>query len=233
VVNGLSATLSGTVSTSLGSGLTGQTATLTVGSGSSAQSCTGTITASGSVSCTIPGLNQISGSLPVTVSYGGNSYYGSSSSSSTVIVASAPSAGGFVVGDLSAGTPPSTMPSGMVSGNTVNFWGSQYWKNNSFSGVANAPASMKGYIDNGASDESIPVLQPTACGKQWLTDPGNSSHPPATIPTYMLVIVSSNENKLGSQEYGDLKHILVVQVSAGYGPAPGHDGWGKIVGWLC
>ena len=233
VVNGLSATLSGTVSTSLGSGLTGQTAKLTVGSGSSAQSCTGTITASGSVSCTIPGLNQISGSLPVTVSYGGNSYYGSSSSSSTVIVASAPSAGGFVVGDLSAGTPPSTMPSGIVSGNTVNFWGSQYWKNNSFSGVANAPASMKGYIDNGASDESIPVLQSTACGKQWLTDPGNSSHPPATIPTYMLVIVSSNENKLGSQEYGNLTHILVVQVSAGYGPAPGHDGWGKIVGWLC
>ena len=233
VVNGLSATLSGTVSTTLGSGLAGQTATLTVGSGSSAQSCTGTITASGSVSCTIPTLNQVSGTLPVTVSFGGNSYYSSSSSSSTVIVASAPSAGGFVIGDLSAGTPPSTMPSGVVSGNTVNFWGSQYWKNNSFSGVVNAPASMKGYIDNGASDETIPVLQPSACGKQWVTDPGNSSHPPATIPTYMLVIVSSIENKLGSQEYGDLKHILVVQVSPGYGPAPGHDGWGKIVGWLC
>lgn len=234
VVNGLSATLSGTVSTSLGSGLTGQTATLTVGSGGEANSCTGTITASGSVSCTIPTLKVCSsGTLPVTVSYGGSAYYGSSSSSFTVIVAAAPSAGAFVVGNLSAGTPPSTMPSGIVSGNTVNFWGSQYWKNNSFSGVLNAPASMKGYIDNGASDEAIPVLQPSACGKQWVTDPGNSSHPPATIPTYMLVIVSSTENKLGSQEYGDVKHILVVQVSPGYGPAPGHDGWGKIVGWLC
>jgi hypothetical protein len=228
VVNGWSTTLTASVGTSFGSGLTGQPVTLTVGSGSSAQSCTGNVDASGKVSCTIASLNQTSGTLPVTVSYNGNSYYQSSSKSSTVIVASAPSSGGFVVGDVSAGATTSSLLSGTISnGNTVNFWGSQLWKKNVFTGVNNSPASMKGYIDQG------PVLGPQACTKQWTSDPGNSSNPPATIPNYMLVVVSSFINQNASTEWGDIKHIAVVHVTPGYGPAPGHDGFGQIVGWIC
>jgi hypothetical protein len=47
------------------------------------------------------------------------------------------------------------------------------------------------------------------------------------------VIVSSQITKSGSIESGDIKHVVVVQVEPGYGPAPGHSGWGPIVVWLC
>ena len=106
----------------------------------------------------------------------------------------------------------------------MNFWGSQLWKNNVFSGVNNAPASMKGYIDN-APDY--------ACGAQWTSDPGNSSDPPATIPVNMVVVVASAINKSGSTEYGNIEHLVVVHVAPGYEDDPGHDGYGQIVATLC
>ena len=92
----------------------------------------------------------------------------------------------------------------------MNFWGSQFWKNNSFSGVVNAPASMKGYIDNAPG---------FVCGVNWNSDPGNSSHPPATIPVNMLVVVSSTNTQSGSNEIGDIKHLVVVAVQPGYAAA--------------
>jgi hypothetical protein len=49
----------------------------------------------------------------------------------------------------------------------------------------------------------------------------------------MLVVVSSFINQNASTEWGDIKHIAVVHVTPGYGPAPGHDGFGQIVGWIC
>ncbi len=216
-VSGMPITLSGTLSTAGGSGPGGLPVTLTLGSGSTAQSCTGTAAASGSVSCTIANVNQTAGSVPITVSYGGNSYYQSSSASVSETTAAEPSGGGgFVVGDVSAGAP--------TNGTTVNFWGSQLWKNNVFSGVNNAPASMKGYIDN-APDY--------ACGAQWTSDPGNSSDPPATIPVNMVVVVASAINKSGSTEYGNIEHLVVVHVAPGYEDDPGHDGYGQIVATLC
>ena len=74
-----------------------------------------------------------------------------------------------------------------VIGATVNFWGAQWAKNNSFSG-GSAPASMKGFANH-----------PTAlCGGTWTTNPGNSSDPPPAIPGVMYVIVSSKVTKSGS-----------------------------------
>ncbi|HEX3333173.1 MAG TPA: Ig-like domain repeat protein [Acidimicrobiales bacterium] len=216
-VSGMSTTLSGTVSTSGGSGPAGVPVTLTLGSGSTAQSCTGTAAASGSVSCTIPVVNQTAGTVPLTDSFGGNSYYQSSSSSVSETTASMPSGGGgFVVGDVSAGAP--------TNGTTVNFWGSQLWKKNVFSGVNNSPASMKGYIDNAPN---------YACAAQWTSDPGNSSGPPATIPVNMVVVVASAISQSGSTEYGNIEHLVVVHVAPGYGPAPGHQGYGTIIATLC
>ncbi len=215
-VTGMPITLSGTLTTSAGSGPGGQTVTLTLGSGSTAQSCTGTASASGAVSCTISNVNQTAGTVPVTVTSGGNGYYQSSSTSATETTASLPSSGGFVVGDVTAGAP--------TIGTSVNFWGSQYWKNNSFSGVVNAPASMKGYISNAPS---------LSCGVNWTSNPGNSSNPPSTVPVNMVTVVSSTITQSGSTELGNIKHLVIVQTQAGYGPAPGHDGNGKIIATIC
>jgi hypothetical protein len=49
----------------------------------------------------------------------------------------------------------------------------------------------------------------------------------------MVVVVSSAINQSGSTESGNIKHLVVVSVAAGYGPAPGHDGYGKIIATLC
>jgi hypothetical protein len=49
----------------------------------------------------------------------------------------------------------------------------------------------------------------------------------------MVVIVGSTINQSGSTEYGDIKHLVVVHTQPGYGPAPGHDGWGQIIATIC
>jgi hypothetical protein len=177
------------------------------------------------VTCTISNPNQVAGSSTVTVTTGGNSYYQSSSNSTSEMTASLPANGDFVVGNLTADGNSATGKA--VIGTTVDFWGSQYWKNNSFSGVMNPPASMKGYIDSAPQLNSCPV-------PNWTSDPGNSSHPPATVPVNMVVIVGSTITQSGSTELGDVKHLVIVKTQqAGYGPAPGHDGWGQIIANIC
>ena len=91
--NGSSVTLSSTL-TSNGTPLSGQTVTLTLGTGKTAQSCTATTNSSGAASCSIPSVNQVAGSVTVTVSYAGNGYYQSSSTSSTVKVSNCGGGGG-------------------------------------------------------------------------------------------------------------------------------------------
>ena len=81
--NGSSVTLSSTL-TSNGTPLSGQSVTLTLGTGKTAQSCTATTNSSGAASCSISSVNQVAGSVTVTVSYAGNSYYQSASTSGTV-----------------------------------------------------------------------------------------------------------------------------------------------------
>jgi hypothetical protein len=85
VTAGSSATLSAEL-TNGGTGLNGQTVTITLGTGRSAQSCTGTTNSSGAASCTIANVDQITGSVAVTVSYAGNGYDAPSSNSSSVTV---------------------------------------------------------------------------------------------------------------------------------------------------
>jgi hypothetical protein len=214
-VSGMSFTMSANLTTD-GNPLGGRAVLMTLGSGSTAQSCTGTTNSSGNASCTIALVNQTAGTVPIAVTFAGDAYYRPASASRCETTAAAPSSGGFEVGNLSAGAP--------TNGNQVNFWGSQFWKNNSFSGVVNAPASMKGYIDNAPG---------YACGVNWNSDPGNSSHPPSTVPVNMVVVVSSTNTQSGSNEIGDIKHLVVVAVQPGYAGNPGHDGWGKIIGTIC
>ena len=123
----------------------------------------------------------------------------------------------FVVGDLTVG------PIGQAVGKAVTFWGAQWWKLNSLSG-GSGPAAFKGFQD----DPSTP-----SCGVNWTSRPGNSTPPPATIPAYLAVIVSSSITQSGSSIGGDTLHIVLVKTNAGYQGNPGHAGTGTIVSVLC
>lgn len=110
-----------------------------------------------------------------------------------------------------------------TTGGPVTFWGAQWWKANTLTG-GRAPASFKGYADNVAS---------LTCGGTWATRPGNSSHPPAAVPSYMAAIVSSSITQSGSTISGDIAHVVIVHTAPGYAPSPGHAGTGTVVATIC
>jgi hypothetical protein len=120
----------------------------------------------------------------------------------------------FVIGDLDA-----------VVGNTVTFWGAQWWKKNHLSG-GTAPASFKGFAN-------CTNPNPPACGGTWQSDPGNSSGPPDTVPADMTVIVSSLITKSGPIESGDIPMMVTIHTDPGYGPNPGHEGTGTVTAVVC
>ncbi len=124
-----------------------------------------------------------------------------------------PSGGLFVVGDLVS----------LAGGSTVNFWGSQWAQNNPLTSGA-APNAFKGFEDGTTT---------LTCGGTWTSKPGNSSNPPATVPQFMGVIVSSSIQKNGSTISGNVKKIIVIQTNPGYGPAPGKVGTGKVIAIFC
>ncbi len=95
--NGSSLTLSAQL-TSNGTPLSGQPVTLTLGSGSSAQKCTATTDASGVASCTISSVNQVAGTVTVTVTYAGNSTYAASSGTAGVKIPCSGGGGGYPSG---------------------------------------------------------------------------------------------------------------------------------------
>jgi len=121
----------------------------------------------------------------------------------------------FVIGDLDA-----------VVGNHVTFWSAQWWKDNHLSG-GTAPASFKGFVDC-----AFPV-----CGSTWTSLPGNSSHPPDTIPAVITVIVSSSITKSGSTESGNVVKVVTITVDVpttyGVPAAPGHEGKGTVTSVIC
>jgi hypothetical protein len=128
-------------------------------------------------------------------------------------LADAPSnPGTFVIGDQNVHV-----------GSQVTFWGAQWWQDNPLS-TGLAPASFKGF----AVDATNPW-----CGQMWKTDPGNSSHPPATIPDTIPVIVSSTITKSGPVISGDVTEVAEVAVDPGYAGDPGHPGTGTVVSFDC
>jgi hypothetical protein len=124
----------------------------------------------------------------------------------------------FVIGDLDA-----------VVGNHVTFWGAQWWKKNHLSGggvQARTPASFKGFAN-------CTNPNPPTCGGTWQSDPGNSSHPPDTVPADITVIVSSVVTKSGPVESGDIVKMVTIHTDPGYGPNPGHEGTGTVTAVIC
>jgi hypothetical protein len=120
----------------------------------------------------------------------------------------------FVIGDVE--------PHGV--GATVNFWGSQWWKNNQMSGITdNGYESFKGYA----------VTSTNGCPGTWTSAPGDSSDPPDAIAADIAVIVTTKVLKSGNDISGDIKQIVIVHQDGGYGPNPGHDGNGTVTSIVC
>lgn len=120
----------------------------------------------------------------------------------------------FVIGDVEA----------HALTDIVNFWGAQWWKNNSMSGqVDNGVAAFKGFASKADN----------FCGGKWSTQPGNSSNPPATIPTDLAIIVTSKVLKNGNDISGDIKEIVIVHQDGGYSDNPGHPGNGPVTHIFC
>jgi hypothetical protein len=139
---------------------------------------------------------------------------GSVATATTTTLSFGYAAGGtFAIGDGNASL-----------GTDVTFWGAQWSKVNTLSG-GSAPAAFKGFAD---SPNTI-----TRCSTAWSTDPGSSSGPPATVPSYMAVAVASTVTKSGSTISGNSPKLVVVHTRSGYGPAAGHTGTGTVVATIC
>ena len=77
-------------------------------------------------------------------------------------------------------------------------------------------AAFKGFAATVPLPTSTP---PAACAGPWTTRPGNSASPPATVPSYMGVLVAGHVAKSGSAISGNTTSIVVVATEPGYGPA--------------
>jgi hypothetical protein len=156
----------------------------------------------------------------ITAKYNGDPTHGTSSGTALVEVISptALASGSFVIGDQNATI------GNIVTFSDVEFWGSDWWKENSLSGGP-APAAFKGFAASSTS--------PPTCGEHWTTDTGNSSGPPATVPGFMEVIASSKITQSGTTISGDAPEVVVVKTNPGYLPDPGHKGTGMVMADVC
>ncbi len=215
IAQGRAVTLAGALkaSGSIPTNPSGQIVTFTLDVGTSSQSCTGTTDTNGNATCTISTVAVPAGITTVLAVFSGDPSFQPASDSKQVTIFRYPATGAFVIGDRNAAVNSS-----------VTFWGSQWSKNNSSSG-GSAPSSFKGYA--GSMTPGLP-----SCGGIWNANPGNSSNPPASVPAYMAVIVSSSINKSGSTITGNIVETVVIRTNPGYGPNPGHAGTGTIIGVL-
>ena len=193
--------------------ISGRPVTISLTDGTTSQSCAGTTNGTGVISCTISPITVALGLHDtITATFAGDAYYQQSSDTTNAVVFAFPAAGAFVVADKTA------------SGH-VDFWGSQWARNNQFLNGQPAPSSFKGFANQTA--------QPPACGAGWSTNPGNSPPPPDTVPTLMGVIVAGGTSQSGPTITGNTVHIVVVQTNPGYQANPGHEGTVTVVATYC
>lgn len=171
----------------------------------------GTPTGLGDESTTGTGNSTINGSNP---------FHGSTTTFRYSIPQGGPQ---FVVGDLASGLQLAASLKGNKPQSGLNFWGSQWWKNN----------PMSEYHDNGWPSFKGYATEAGTCGGVWISRVGNSPPPPATIGADIQVIVTSNVWKNGPDIMGNIKQIIVVHQDGGYGPNPGHDGNGPKTSVVC
>ena len=188
---------------------------MVTGTGSPLMPCTASATGADGLNIGLPvGYtdNILPGTATASASYAGDPNHVPSSGSATFVITV--QAFNFVIGDNNAAV-----------GDQVTFWGAQWARFNSTSGGA-VPASFRGFASRTST-------QPATCGATWTSDPGNASGPPATIPEYITVIVSSSITKNGSIVSGNNMKLVIVKTNPGYGPDPGQPGTGTVVSIIC
>ena len=129
---------------------------------------------------------------------------------------------------VATATAPADTPSLFAIGDgnsasnaSVEFWGAQWWKDNTVSG-GTAPASFKGL--------ALTITPTGPCSGTFTTDPGNSVDPPAGVDSQIQVLVVNSVTKSGDVISGTYDDIDLVNTDPGYGPDPGHAGTGTLVG---
>ena len=190
------------------------TATIDWGDGSSSA---GDVSANGSGGFDVNGSHTYASTGPYTVKVHVADDGGSTADASTQVLVyeyATGSGGSFAIGDKEAAV-----------GTQVTFWSAQWAGANPMSS-GSAPASFKGF-------GAMPSSTAPACGGSYTTGPGGSSNPPATVPAYMAVYVSSSVGKQGSAITGNIAHIVIVKTDAGYQNQPGYAGTGKVVATVC
>lgn len=192
----------------------GRQVVFTLGTGATAQTCPGMTDPTGTATCTIL-VNQPLGPGVVSDKFAGDDFYLPSSASATTILFAFLDHGSFVLGDQTA----------VVGPNAATFWSATWSSQNALSG-GSAPDSFKGFA-------SLVSTNPPACGDIWTSRPGNSSDPPATLPSFMGVVVSTAVGKSGPTLSGNVAEIVVVQTNPGYAPNPGHPGTGTVIAVFC
>jgi hypothetical protein len=184
----------------------------TLGTGVTAQTCSDTTNLVGFASCNIV-VHQPLGPGTISAAFAGDSDYEPSSANAATTVFAYTVGGNFVIGDLDAS-----------GSGVVTFWGSGWSSANHISGGP-APPSFNGLANDPAGA--------TSCGGMWSTNPGNSPAPPASVPSYTAMLVTSSVTKSGSTIIGTKPSLVIVRTDAGYQPSPGHVGTGQVVAVLC
>lgn len=155
------------------------------------------------------------GAYTVTLDFRGDTYYRPSNASQTLYVYQPTQ---FVIW---GGNPP--IPAGqranLAIGTSYEFWGAD-WSEQVLGGSFTGGASFKGYAD-----------QVDWQNGQWTSRPGGSSKPPATLATYIGVIVATDIAGHGSDIQGNIAEVAVLDVTdpAAYRPDPGHRASGVLV----
>lgn len=130
------------------------------------------------------------GAYTVNLDFRGDTYYQPSNATQTLYVYQPTQ---FVIW---GGNPP--IPSGqrasLVIGDSYEFWGAD-WSKQVTGGSFTGGASFKGYAD-----------QVDWTNGQWMTRPGGSSKPPATLASYIGVIVATDIAGDGGPGAGNTPH---------------------------
>ena len=213
ISNGGTAHLSGVLLEDNVTPIAGRTMTFTLGTGGAAQTCSGITDANGNAGCAVAPVSQPLGPVAVSDSFGGDGFYRAASANTSTVLFAFPTQGGFVVGDQSA-----------QQGAIDTFWGARWRSDNRLSGGV-APASFKGFAES--------LSATPQCGIAWTSTPGNSSDPPAVVPSYVAVLVSPSVTQSGSTLSGTVTRIVVVKTDPGYDGNPGHPGTGIVVADVC
>ncbi len=193
--------------------ISGKTVVISLGG----QSCRGTTDVDGTASCTINSILASPGNKTASADFAGDALYPAAKDNKQVSVFVFLASGSFIIGDQTAASA--------VPNTTVTWWGAQWQEQNSLSGSL-APAAFKGFANTLSK-------MPPFCGTTWTSSPGNSSGSPASVPSFMAVIVASTITKSGNRISGNASSIVIIKTDPGYANNPGHEGTGTIVAILC